>query len=72
MAMLKVLRQERFTDEVRAACRQVGNGALAERTGIDPAAISRFRSGQRGLRVENLDRVAEALNLHVVVVDDVR
>jgi len=38
---------------------------LAIRAGIDPAALHRFRYGERGLLADSLDRLADALELEL-------
>ena len=53
---------------IRAAVLNSGRprNQIAIETGIDPAALHRFVKGERGLSVDNLDRLGEALALVVV------
>jgi len=40
---------------------------LSQETGIDQAQLSRLMSGKEGVSVENLERLAEALGLEIVI-----
>ncbi len=40
---------------------------LARRVGLSPAQVSRFLKGERGLSLESIDRLMEALGLEVVI-----
>ncbi len=40
---------------------------LSKETGIDQAQLSRLMSGKEGVSVENLERLAEALGLEIVI-----
>ena len=40
---------------------------LSKETGIDQAQLSRLMAGKEGLSFENLERLAEALGLEIVV-----
>ena len=66
MAMTKS--GQTFIDQVRRAARDSGmsRSALAEASGVDLAAVSRFVSGKRGLSVESLNALAKVLELRVV------
>lgn len=39
--------------------------ALAKRCGVSESALSRFKSGERGLSLDALDRLADALDLRL-------
>ena len=41
--------------------------AIAKATGIDESALSKFYNGQRGITTDTLDRLAEHLELRVVM-----
>jgi transcriptional regulator with XRE-family HTH domain len=58
---------KRFSDEIRAAVESCGKTRyrIAQETGIDAAALCRFVQGQVGLSMENLDKLAECIGLHV-------
>ena len=61
-------KQSKLSDQVRKAASECGISqyALSRVTGIDKAAMSRFISGERGLSIENLDALADVLNLRIV------
>ena len=40
---------------------------LSKETGIDQAQLSRLMSGKEGVSMENLERLAEALGLEIVI-----
>jgi transcriptional regulator with XRE-family HTH domain len=40
--------------------------ALAQESGVSQAQLSRFVSGERSLRLDSADRIAEALGLRLV------
>lgn len=40
---------------------------LAERSGVDPAILCRLATGQATVRLENAERIAEALGLRLVL-----
>jgi transcriptional regulator with XRE-family HTH domain len=40
---------------------------LSKETGIDQAQLSRLMSGKEGVSVENLERLAEALDLEIII-----
>ena len=40
---------------------------LARRVGLSPAQVSRFLKGERGLSLESIDRLMEALGLEIVI-----
>lgn len=58
-----------FLDQIRRAVRTSGTSLnqLSRETGIDRAALSRFVRGDRGLSMGALDRLADFLDLGVVV-----
>lgn len=39
---------------------------LSRRTGVDPAALSRFMSGERGITLETFERLADEVRLRVI------
>ncbi len=58
---------KQFSDEIRAAVENCGKTRyqIAKQTGIDAAALCRFVQGQVGLSMDNLDKLAECIGLHV-------
>lgn len=57
-----------LSDQVRQAVDASGLSryAIARAIGVDDATMSRFMSGERGLRMSALDDLADFLNLHIV------
>lgn len=57
-----------LTDQLREAVRrcQVTRYRLSQELGIDQAALSRFVSGERGLSLEAIDKLAAYLGLRLV------
>jgi transcriptional regulator with XRE-family HTH domain len=57
-----------FSDQVRRAIEASGKSRyrICKEAGIDKAAMSRFMSGERGLTLRVLDRLAEYLGLELV------
>jgi transcriptional regulator with XRE-family HTH domain len=58
-----------FSDEIRQAARKTGRStyALAKAMGVGPPTLWRFLEGKNGMSLALLDRLAETLDLHVVV-----
>ena len=58
---------ERISDQVRAAIERSGLSryAIAQATGIDQAALSRFMARKAGLRLETIDQLGLLLGLEV-------
>lgn len=65
-------RKQSFSDEIRDAIREspYTQYAICRATGLDKGALSRFVSGERGLELANVDKLAEFLGLHVTGPDD--
>jgi transcriptional regulator with XRE-family HTH domain len=63
------MEKKSFTEQIREAIRQSGrtNYDIAKAMNIAPSTLWRFAQGQTGMSVEKLDKLAEALDLHVVV-----
>ena len=59
--------RETFTEQLRRAIRDCGETryALAQRTGIAQSTMSRFVTGNRGLSMEAIDRLFDALDLEI-------
>lgn len=57
-----------LTDQLRDAVRrsEVTRYRLSQELGIDQAALSRFVSGERGLSLEAIDKLAAYLGLRLV------
>ena len=58
-----------FTEQIREAIRHSGrtNYDIAKTMNVAPSTLWRFAQGECGMSVEKLDKLAEALDLHVVV-----
>ena len=56
-----------FSDELRRAVDDCGRSRyrICRELGIAESTLSRFMSGERGLTMKCLDRLAELLDLHV-------
>jgi plasmid maintenance system antidote protein VapI len=59
----------KLSDEVRKAIDDSGESryAIAKATGIDESALGKFYNGQRGITTDTLDRLAEHLELRIVM-----
>lgn len=58
---------EKFSDRLRAAreLRDLSQTDLANRTGLQPSAISHFETGKRSPSFDNLRRLADALAVSI-------
>ena len=56
-----------LSDQLRQAIRDCGESrySLSKRTGIDQATLTRFMSGERGLRLDVVDLLADVLGLEL-------
>jgi transcriptional regulator with XRE-family HTH domain len=56
-----------LSEQLRQAIRDCGESryALSKRTGIDQSTLTRFMSGERGLRLDVVEVLAEALGLEL-------
>lgn len=59
----------KLSDQIRQAIEQCGQTryAIAKTTGIDQSTLSRFVSGERGLPMNTLDRLADHLGLTITM-----
>ena len=57
----------KLSDQLRAAIENYGKTqyAIAKATGISKSTLSRFMSGERGLPMKTLDRLADCLDLNL-------
>lgn len=57
-----------LVDDIRAKFRESGRTAkdIASQTGIHVVNLSRFRTGAMGLSLENLEKLAHALEIEIV------
>ncbi len=57
----------KLSDQIRHAIDTCGETryGIAKATGISEATLSRFMSGERGLPMKTLDRLADYLNLNI-------
>lgn len=62
---MSIPQAEAFEGRLRAAreSRQLSQGALAERAGLQPSAVSHFETGTRKPSFDNLRRLADALRV---------
>lgn len=58
-----------ITEQIREALRKqpLPAGEIARLAGVDPASLSHFLSGQRGLYLETVERLAPFIGLQVTV-----
>jgi hypothetical protein len=56
-----------LSEQLRQVIRNCGESryALSKRTGIDQSTLTRFMSAERGLRLDVVDVLAEALSLEL-------
>ena len=56
-----------LSEQLRQAIRDCGESryALSKRTGIDQSTLTRFMSGERGLRLDVVDVLADVLGLEL-------
>jgi transcriptional regulator with XRE-family HTH domain len=56
-----------ISEQLRQAIRDCGESryALSKRTGIDQSTLTRFMSGERGLRLDVVDILAEAFDFEL-------
>ncbi len=59
--------RETFTEQLRRVVSDCGETrySLAKRTGIAQSTLTRFANGNRGLSMEAIDRLFDALELEV-------
>jgi transcriptional regulator with XRE-family HTH domain len=59
--------RETFTEQLRRVIRDCGETrySLAQRTRVDQSTMTRFMNGTRGLSMEAIDRLFDALNLEI-------
>lgn len=55
-----------FEDYLNEIVGRIGLGTLADQLEIDPAALSRFRSGQGSLPLSAIDKILRAGNVAIV------
>ena len=65
--MITKTKRMKLSDQVRQAIEECGETryAICKATGLDPATLCRFVSGERGLSTTALDTVAEYLELSI-------
>ena len=61
--------QPKLSDQIRQAIveSEYTRYQISQETGLDQAALSKFVHGERGLALENIDKLAAFLNLEIVV-----
>ena len=67
----KAKRRLSLSDELRQAVERSGLSrySICQQTGIDQGSMSKFISGERGLAIESIDKLAELLGLHICSAD---
>ncbi len=62
-------RRAKLSDQIRRAVDDCGQSRyrISKETGIDASTLSRFASGERGLPMNTLDRLADYLDLNITV-----
>ncbi len=62
-------RRAKLSDQIRRAVDDCGQTRyrISIETGIDQSTLSRFRSGERGLPMNTLDKLADYLDLNITV-----
>ena len=69
--MLRVMGRKRIklSEQVRRAIANCGQTRyrISMETGINQSALTRFMSGERGLPMKTLDRLADYLDLNIIV-----
>jgi len=63
------MRRKAFSDEIREAVNASGKSRykLCCESRVDQASLSKFMTGERGLSMGSLDKLAAVLDLHAVV-----
>jgi transcriptional regulator with XRE-family HTH domain len=56
---------EVLRNAAREAVRRHGQREIARQVGLSEASVSRFLSGERGLSLESLDRLAEVVDVRI-------
>lgn len=58
-----------MSEQVRQAVAHCGQSqyAVGKATGISASTLSRFMSGERGIPMKTLDRLADYLDLNIIV-----
>lgn len=59
----------KLSDQIRAILKSCGESrySISKATGISESTLSKFATGQRGLPMNTLDRLAEHLELQIVI-----
>jgi plasmid maintenance system antidote protein VapI len=59
---------EPFTEQLKRAIREseLSCYALSQATGVDQSTLSKFLSGQRGLSLDSVDKLVDALGLTLI------
>ena len=62
-------RRAKLSDQIRRAVDDCGQTRyrISKETGIDQSTLSRFMSGERGLPMNTLDKLADYLDLNITV-----
>ncbi len=62
-------RRIKLSDQIRRTINQCGQTRyrIGKETGIDQSTLSRFMSGERGLPMRTLDKLADYLDLNITV-----
>lgn len=63
-----------FSDSIRAAVTRTGmsHRSISAKAGLTPSTLCRFMTGKRGLSIESLDRLCDAIGLQAVLASNGR
>lgn len=67
--MAKKAKQLKLSDQIRQAIAESEHTRyrICQATGLNEAALSKFFHGERGMSLESIDKLAEFLELEIVV-----
>ena len=60
---------ERVLEQIRRAIRKSGQSryAISKKSGVEQSALSRLMSGERGLSLEAVEKLADALDVEIII-----
>lgn len=68
---MNAAQRKRLSDQIRDAIRrsEMSQNEIARQSQIDGGTLSKFVTGERGLSLESIERLAVTLNLQIVEKD---